>query len=213
MDSKYTKVESSAGYGIALRVWRGHFATAQAHVNCYLDMTDIKSRETEAQRLAKALAGHYQTSTLIDTIVCFEDTDVVGAYLAEALTHAGFQSMNLHQTIYVTHPVSSTGGQMIFLDNQKHMIAGKNVLLLMSAISTGHTADQALDCVRYYGGQIAGICSIFSGVKSIENIPIAAAFTEADLPGYGVYKPNECPYCHAGTKIDGMVVPQGFIKL
>ncbi len=40
-------------HSIPLRIARGHFATSNFHVNCYLDMTYTKHRLEEAQEAAK----------------------------------------------------------------------------------------------------------------------------------------------------------------
>ncbi len=40
-------------HSIPLRIARGHFATSNFHVNCYLDMTYTKHRLEEAKEAAK----------------------------------------------------------------------------------------------------------------------------------------------------------------
>ena len=85
----------------------------------------MKSRCAEAQRIASALAANYEASIPVDTIVCMDGLEVIGAYLAEELTKAGVLSMNAHQTIYVITPEFNSTGQMIFRDNYEPMINGK----------------------------------------------------------------------------------------
>ena len=86
---------------IQLKMIPGHFVTSQSHITHYLDLTTMKSRCAEAQRIASALAANYEASIPVDTIVCMDGLEVIGAYLAEELTKAGVLSMNAHQTIYV----------------------------------------------------------------------------------------------------------------
>ena len=38
-------------------------------------------------------------STVVDTIVCIDGCEIIGAFLAEELTRAGVYSRNAHQTI------------------------------------------------------------------------------------------------------------------
>lgn len=90
----------------------------------------MKSRSSEARRIAQALAVNYEASIPIDTIVCMDGLEVIGGYLAEELSKAGVLSMNMHQTIYITSPEYNSVGQMIFRDNIQPMIAGKNILIL-----------------------------------------------------------------------------------
>ena len=82
MDSRTFKLSTSQ---VPLKVMPGHFATNHAHVNYYLDSTTLKSRQSEARETARALVGAYVYNTVVDTIVCLEGMQVVGAYLAEKL--------------------------------------------------------------------------------------------------------------------------------
>ena len=117
---------------VALRVSKGHFATNHSHINYLIDVTFQKSRLSEAQAVAKALVKQYVTSTIVDTIVCLDGMQVVGACLAEELTKAGFMSINAHQTIYVITPELSSESQLLFRENLQPMLAGKHVLILMA---------------------------------------------------------------------------------
>ena len=64
---------------VPLKVVPGHFATNHSHVNYYIDMTTLKTRLSEAGSVAASLAGLYMTNTIVDTIVCLDGTQVIGA--------------------------------------------------------------------------------------------------------------------------------------
>ena len=117
MESKMVKIKARYDNRIELKVYPGHFATPQSHITHYMDLTTMRTRSAEARRIAEALADNYQVSTPVDTIVCMDGLEVVGAYLAEELTKAGIHSMNAHQTIYIVSPEYNNAGQMIFRDN------------------------------------------------------------------------------------------------
>ena len=104
MESKMTKIYARSDKKIQLKVYPGHFATPQSHITHHLDLTTMRSRSSEAMRIAEALTANYETSIPVDTIICMSGLEVVGAYLAETLTRAGVYSMNSHQTIYITSP-------------------------------------------------------------------------------------------------------------
>ena len=87
-----------------LRVAKGHFATSHSHINYYIDVTTQKSRLSEAKAVAKELVAAYQHSTIVDTVLCLDGTQVIGTCLANELTKDGFANMNAHQTIYVITP-------------------------------------------------------------------------------------------------------------
>lgn len=194
-----------------LRVVKGHFATSNAHSNYYIDVAAQKSRLSEAQALAEELSAYYHT-TIVDTILCLDGTEVVGTCLASALTKGSFVSMNAHQTIYVVTPEISNG-QILFRDNVVPMIQGKHVLILAVSVASGNTVKGAVEAIKYYGGQTTGVASIFATKDEVEGLEIHSVFDPNDLDGYGSYAPHECPLCKKGEKIDALVNCYGFSKL
>ena len=213
MESKMFKIYARSDERIQLKIYPGHFATPQSHITHFLDITTMKSRSSEARRIAQALAANYEASIPVDTIVCMDGLEVVGAYLAEELTKAGVLSMNAHQTIYITSPEYNSVGQMIFRDNIQPMIYGKNVLILNGAITTGATLSRAVESILYYGGKIRGVAAIFSAVNSIAQLPVHSIFQQRDIPDYGSYKFHDCPLCKNKQKIDAIVNGWGYSKL
>ena len=207
------KIVSKRFPDVTLKTISGHFATPNSHVNTYVDMTTMKARLSEAQNAARALATEYLSTTIVDTIVCLEGTQVIGSFLADELTKAGIQSLNAHKTIYITTPENDGIGQMFFRDNNKIMINGKNVLILLASATTGKTLSQAISCVRYYGGTVSGISAIFSAASKVENIPVNYLFSKSDIPDYAAYSPDNCPMCKSGQKIDALCNGFGFSLL
>lgn len=200
----YTRINTS-GLSAALKVRRGHFATNHAHTNYYLDVTNLKTRASEAHDIASALSNMYLYGTVIDSIVCVEGTEVIGAYLAEELTESGFLNTNAHKTIYVLTPEYNSNSQVIFRDNLRHEIESKNVLILGSTICTGKTVNRIMEAIQYYGGKLAGISAIFSSLSELHGIPVLSVFGRKDLPDYSFSEYHECPMCKAGIKLDGLV--------
>lgn len=204
------KMVSKKHPDIILRAIPGHFVTPSAHINYYLDMSMLKARQNEAQQTAKAMADAYVASTIVDTIVCMEGCEVIGAYLAEQLTRAGVLSMNAHKTIYITSPELNTAGQMIFRENLQSMIKDKHVLLLLPTATTGNTMARSIDSILYYGGSIVGISAIFSAVSRVHNIPVYALYTMADISDYKMSTPDLCPLCKAGQPVDAIANGYGY---
>ena len=196
-----------------LKITPGHFATNHSHINYYLDVTTLKARMSEARQAAEALAGMYMYDTVVDTIVCLDGTQIIGAYLAEALTNAGVMSKNAHQTIYVIAPEYNSNSQMVFRENTQPMVTGKNVILLMASITTGKTIAKGIECIRYYGGILAGISTIFSAIEETDGIHINSIFGMRDLPDYQAHDYRDCPFCQKGIKLDALVNSYGYSKL
>lgn len=205
------KMEAS-NFHIPMKVIPGHFATNHSHINYFIDMTTLKSRLSEAREVASALVQMYMSTTVVDTIVCLEETQVIGAYLAEELTNAGFLSKNAHKTIYVTSPEYNSNSQLIFRDNIQPMIRGKNILILMTSVTTGLTINKAVEAIQYYGGELQGICAIFSALDNFAGFRINSVYTKADLPEYNSYDYRNCPYCQKKIKIDALVNSFGYTE-
>ncbi len=213
METKMFKISARNDSRIQLKVFPGHFATPQSHITHYLDIVTMKARCSEAKRVAEALSANYEASVPIDTIVCMDGLEVVGAYLADELTKVGVLSMNAHQSIYVTSPEYNNAGQIIFRDNVQGMIRNKNILILNGSVTTGETLNRAVHSVLYYGGVIRGIAAIFSAVSSVAQLPVHSIFQQKDIPNYGTYRAYECPLCRQKQKLDAMVNGYGYSKL
>lgn len=198
---------------LLLRAQKGHFATSHSHINYFIDVTMQKSRLSEAKAIAEELLSYYQTTTVIDTILCLDGMQVVGTCLAELLTENNFMNLNAHQTIYVLTPELTSGSQIIFRDNIAPAISGKNVLILAASVVTGYTAKSAIEAITYYGGRVVGISSIFATLDQFMGYEVVSAFDPNDLPGYSTFASHECPMCKRGERLQGLVNNFGISKL
>ena len=207
------KIPLKGNPNVVLKAIPGHFITPNSHVNYYLDMTTIKSRLSEASAAAKEISRMIEASTIVDTIVCMDGCEVIGAYLAEELTKAGIISINYHKTIYITTPEVASTGQFLFRDNIQSMIKGKNVLLLMASATTGQTIIKATQALSYYGANISGISAVFSAANSSMGIPIKSLFTIKDIPDYKAYAPEGCSMCRDKKAIDAFANAFGYSSI
>ena len=209
---KILKIKTNQN-NLFLRVAQGQFATNSAHCNYYIDVAAQKSRLSEAKAVAaKLCSGYKYSSTIVDTILCLDGTEVVGTCLADTLVKNDFVNINAHQTIYVVTPEMS-GSQMLFRDNIVPMIKGKHVLVLAVSVATGGTVMQALDAIKYYGGEAVGVASIFATKKEIGGHVINSVFDPSDLTEYFSVPANKCPLCAKGEKLDALINCHGFSKL
>ena len=197
---------------LTLNIHRGHFATSHSHINYYIDVTPQKADLAHAKAIAKALAENYNSSVLIDTILCLDGMEVVGTCLADVLTNAGLFGVNSNNPISIITPEYTSGGQLFFRDNILPMIENKSVLLLGISVVTGFTAQNAVEAVRYVSGHVAGITSIFATYSDVGGIPVASVFNPNDLPDYASFSPVDCPMCRRGEHIDALVNSYGCSK-
>lgn len=207
------KIVSKEHHDVILKAIPGHFVTPNSHVNYFLDMTTLKCRHSEASAVAKELSAQISATTIVDTIVCIDGCEIIGAFLAEDLTRAGIYSMNAHKTIYIVTPEFVNSGQLIFRENMLPMIKGKNVLLLLASATTGQTIVKATQALSYFGAKISGISAVFSAANSAMGIPIKSLFTIADIPDYKAYNPEGCALCKEGKKIDAFANGFGYSKI
>ena len=106
-----------------------------------------------------------------------------------------------------------TNGKLIFRDNARPMLEGKNILLLLASVTTGSTVRKGIRCIEYYQGKVAGAASIYSHVQEVDGMPITSLFNTNDLPDYASYRPDECPLCKAGEPLDAVIDKFGYAAL
>lgn len=210
MDNMDT-IRSSVNHHIKIGVLKGHFATNHSHVNYYIDMTTIKTKCNVARDVASELATKYY-DTDIDTIICLEGTQMVGAFLAERLSANG-SGMNQGKNISVITPELNSNNQMIFRDNIQRLVRDRKIMLLISSASSGKTINRSVECLAYYGGQLNGICALFSFIKDYQGIPVKAMFTEDNIPDYFSSSAIDCPLCKANQRVDAVITSFGYSKI
>ena len=190
---------------VKLKVYRGHFATSHSHMNYYIDVASNKASSKEAREIAKILSDNYKLTDEIDTILCLDGSEVIGAYMAEELSRPDYYNINADRDIFVLTPEKINGSQLFFRDNTAPMLENRKVLILAINIVTGYTVQSAVEAVHYYNGKAVGICSVFSSPESCVNIPIVSVFGVKDLPGYEKHSSLNCPLCKKGEKITALV--------
>ena len=196
-----------------LRIARGHFSTSHSHTNYYIDVTKQKTRLSEAKAVAAELAAHYSGSSVVDTILSLDGTEVIGACIANELTKTSLVGLNSDRTINVLTPEHTSGSQLLFRDSVSPMIKGNNVLILAASVVTGFTARGAIEAIRYYGGDVVGVCAIFAIAEECMGYPVRSIFDLKDLSDYVSYGSHECPMCKNGQRIDALINRFGYSKL
>ena len=198
---------------LEVTVHDGHFATRTCHKSHYVDVTPIKHDHLLAREAGLTLATRYLSSTNIDTVVCLDGSEVIGAFLAWNLAKQDFRAINEGKNISVIPPEYDINHHMIFRENILPRIQDKDVLVLISTVNSGTAARKALDTIAYYGGRCQGVAAVFSAVESVEGVPVFALFTPKDIPGYVSAPAKDCPLCAKGEKIDALINSYGFSKL
>ncbi|MCL2768202.1 MAG: hypothetical protein FWE49_05710 [Synergistaceae bacterium] len=198
---------------ISMKVIPGHFTTSNAHISHYLDVSRLKCNSMIARDVARELALPYKTTTMVDTIVCMERTEVIGAYLAEELRQSGVSVINEGHEIYVTTPISNNIGNLSFQSSMIKHITNKDIILLTASVSSGRTLDSALDCIAYYRGRIAGISALFLAQLERLEQGINALFTSDDIPEYKMFSSRKCEMCQAGQALDALISTEGYTKI
>ena len=210
MNLKKMEITSKNNNKIKFEVVYGHFTTNHSHINRYIDMSEIKNNFKVAKEAAKELARPIYSSVPVDSIICLESTRLVGAFLAEELSE-GTRGINSGNDIACMTP-EMVNNQIILRDNLQKLVTDKNVLLLVSSVSSGKSVQQAANCINYYGGTLVGACAIFSAVSEAYGIQINSVFHVNDIPEYESYNPAKCPLCSSGRKIDAIVNSFGYTR-
>lgn len=213
METRILEIKSKFNSKIKIGVIPGHFATNHSHVNYYIDMTKIKTHHMVAKETARELAKAYMSNLSVDTIICLEGTEIIGAFLARELAKEGHTSINSGKDICVITPETNANNQMIFRDNIQKHIFNKQILLLISSVSTGKTINRSVECLQYYNGKLTGVSSIFSAIKEYNGIKINSVFTSADLNNYETMPAHDCKLCKSSQKVDAIINSFGYSKI
>ena len=208
METRGLELTARRNKKVKIRVMEGHFATQHSHVSHCIDMTAVKSEMNMAKEAAKLFAENFY-STPIDTIITLERTKMIGAFLASELSGSG---INQGADIAVVSP-EVTGDMMILRDNLSPYVKNRRVLLLTATATTGLTLASALEGIRYYGGEVAGVATVFGGKFEIPGVPVVRLVRAEDLPDYNSYRASECPLCREGRKVDAVVNSYGYSKV
>jgi orotate phosphoribosyltransferase len=213
MEGKAFRLSLEKNPLITIKVIPGHFAISNSHTNYYLDVSDMKSNALIARDVARELAIPYLTSIMVETIVCMERTEVVGAYLAEELLQEGISVLNSNGEIHVVTPINSNNRTLIFHGSTIEWISNRNILLLVASISSGRTVKNALECIEYYKGNVVGISSLFLASHEKQVKKVHALFTSDDVSDYRLCGSGECEMCAAGKKLDAIISSEGYTKI
>ncbi|MDE6724875.1 MAG: orotate phosphoribosyltransferase [Ruminiclostridium sp.] len=212
MESRATEINYGKYKHIKLSVIPGHFATNHSHVNHYIALNKMKRNLKTARETATVFESIY-SGTPIDTIVCLEGTQMIGAFLAEKLSSGSSHSINYDNDICVITPEMDSNNQMIFRDDTQPMIWNKRVLLLISSASTGWTISRSMECLKYYSGNLVSVAALFSAIDEVGGVKVQTLFTPDDIPGYASHSPADCPMCKNKQKVDALINAFGYSKI
>lgn len=207
MENRGYEVHSHINREISVKVTSGHFATRHSHISHFIDMTKVKSQLNMAKSAAKILADSFM-GTPVDTIITLDRMKMVGAFMANYLSHGG---INLNQNIAVITP-ELVGDKLLLRDNFLPYVMNNHVLLLTASATTGQTVNSAIEGIKYYGGTAVGAATVFGGEFNCP-VQVVKLIGIEDIPEYTSYSPQECPLCKRGQKVDAVVNSYGYSKL
>lgn len=213
MEEGFVELKSKRNPKARINILKGHFATSNSHINTYIDISTVKTKHHNAREAAKLLAAEYLTNTMIQAIVCLDETEVIGTFIAESLSDSTTMSFSYGNNIAVITPELSQMGQILFRDNKQEDVKNHQVLILAASLTTGTTIHRAIESVLYYGGRVSGISAIFSAVHKVAGMEVKSIFTSADIPDYQAYPPHNCPLCREGKRIEAIVNSHGYSKI
>lgn len=155
MDARLEDLRSVKNPKARIKIMKGHFATSNSHLNTYIDMSTVKTRHNNAREAMRELANEYINNTYVNTIVCLDETEVIGTFMAEHLSNSTPMSLSAENNISVMTPEYNMLGQIMFRDNKRCMVKDQQVLVLAASVTTGKTIKRAINSILYYGERCA----------------------------------------------------------
>lgn len=204
---------------LLLKAIPGHFITNHSHINYYMELTSMKTVYREARAVADVLSRKYKNHIPVDTILCMDGTEVIATLLAERLADSHFTRSDSRggrprkEIAIVTPEQNANTSQLIFRDNYKSLIQGRDCIVLMASITTGYTVHKAIETIQFYGGIPRGVSSIFSNINQMDGVPIDCIFDVSSLPDYRSYDYTNCPFCRDHIPVDALVNRNGYSML
>ena len=147
MDERLENLRSTKNPKARIKIMKGHFATSNSHLDTYIDMSTVKIRHNNAREAAKVLAQEYVTSTYVDTIVCLDETSVIGAFLAEQLADSTHMALSHKNNISVITPEYNGLGQIMFRQHPLRLERRSSVLLILYYIMEERFVEYVLSLV------------------------------------------------------------------
>lgn len=207
MEKRAYDIFLNANREVSIKVIPGHFATRHSHVNYCVDMTRVKSELTAAKAAAKMLSDNF-ASTPVDTIITLDRMKMVGAFMADYLSHS---HINFNCNIAVISPEISND-KLLLRDNFLPFVKNKRVILLTASATTGKDVKSVVDGIGYYGGEAVGAATVFGGEFEC-GVPVFKIFGVENISDYSSFAPVECPLCRRSVKVDAVVNSYGYSKI
>lgn len=105
------KIVSSSNRNLEITAIPGHFVTSHSHINYYIDITMMKHDFVMAREAAVTLAQHYAYEKPVDTIICMDGSEVIGAFLAQELAKITLHRSTAKRTFSSSPPSSTPTGR------------------------------------------------------------------------------------------------------
>lgn len=213
MKDKTFTVSLSKNPSINVDVTLGHFTTNDYHINHFLHLDELKTNPSLAKEVAIELALPYLTSTLVDTIVCFEGTEIIGAYMANELSMEGTGVINSGKFIHVVTPTVNVDRKFMLPSSRQELVRQKRVILLVSTILSETFVNNIMEFITYYEGNLVGISSLFKAYPGEIGHEVHSLMDSSDVPGYKIYYPGKCDMCKEEQKLDGIIKNDGLTEI
>ena len=180
----------------------------------YVRKVDISGNNRLIDEMAKQMAAQSASVSPVDTIICMDGCEVIGAYLAEEFANAGVNTTTQHHSCYVITPEFDRSGQMIVRENIAPMIKGRHVLVILATAMSGRTISKSIRCITSYGGIVEGISVIFSNnVNEIDGHRVYSIFDLmiCQISNYPYLK--NAKTARTNVPLDAIVNSYGYEKL
>jgi len=179
----------------------GHFVgTSGRHMSVYINKDALLPHTAETSRVGELFAEKNKDIP-IDVVV----GPMMGAIILAQWT-AYHLSRLLNKEILAAYTDKTPDNNQILKRGYDKLVAGKNVLVVEDATTTGGSIVKVVESVRNVGGNVEQTCVMVNrDAEHVTSEAVGAPFSWLASISAESYEESECPLCKSGVPVNTSV--------
>jgi orotate phosphoribosyltransferase len=172
--------------------------TSGKHGTAYVNKDAVYSHTTETSRLCRAIAERFADDN-VEVVIA----PAIGGVILSQWTAHHLSEMSGHEVFGVYAEKSEDGDAFVIKRGYDKLVAGKNVLVVEDALTTGGSAKKVVEATRAIGGNVVGLGVLCNrgGItpQDVANVPKLDALVNVKLDAWDE---ATCPLCEQNVPVN-----------